>query len=74
MKAAGLTATLHSLRHTHCSTLLLAGVDVLTVSRRLGHASAVITLKTYGHLIRPDDKSASIMEMALAGTGRKDHQ
>jgi integrase len=30
--------TLHSLRHTHASTLIASEVDVLTVSRRLGHA------------------------------------
>ena len=30
----------HALRHTHASTLIRAGVDVLTISRRLGHSSA----------------------------------
>ena len=30
----------HALRHTHASVLLRAGVDVLTVSRRLGHGKA----------------------------------
>jgi hypothetical protein len=29
----------HALRHTHTSLLLAAGVPVLTVSRRLGHAN-----------------------------------
>jgi integrase len=43
--------TLHSLRHIHASVLIASGMDVLTVSRRLGHASAVVTLKVYGHLI-----------------------
>jgi hypothetical protein len=42
---------LHSLRHTHASMLIAGGVDVLTVSRRLGHASPTITLNVYGHLI-----------------------
>ncbi|MGB7701875.1 MAG: tyrosine-type recombinase/integrase, partial [Pseudolabrys sp.] len=41
----------HALRHTHASMLLGAGVDVLTVSRRLGHGKASVTLDTYGHLI-----------------------
>jgi integrase len=38
MAAIGMPdVTLHSLRHTHASMLISAGVDVLTVSRRLGH-------------------------------------
>ena len=27
----------HALRHTHASMLIRAGVDILTISRRLGH-------------------------------------
>ena len=68
MKAAGLVATLHSLRHTHASTLIASGLDVLTISRRLGHGSPAITLKVYGHLFKTDDRAAAIMEAAFAGT------
>ena len=68
MKRAGLKVTLHSLRHTHASTLITAGLDVLTVSRRLGHGSAAITLGIYGHLFKPDDRAAAVMEAALRGT------
>jgi integrase len=58
--------TLHSLRHTHASMLIAAGVDIFTVSRRLGHASPTITLNTYGHLIRgTDERAAQIMEAAF---------
>ena len=67
MKAANLKATLHSLRHSHASTLLASGLDVLTIARRLGHADAVLVLRTYGHLIKPDDRAAAIMEQALKG-------
>jgi integrase len=57
---------LHSLRHTHASTLIAAGVDVLTVSRRLGHASPTITLNVYGHLVHgADDHAAQIMDAAF---------
>ena len=31
--------TLHGLRHTHASQLIEAGVDIVTISKRLGHAS-----------------------------------
>jgi integrase len=59
--------TLHALRHTHASQLIAAGVDVLTVSRRLGHGSPAITLAVYGHLfISRDDRAASIMEAVFA--------
>jgi len=49
----------HSLRHTHASVLLNAGVDVLTVSRRLGHRKASTTLDVYGHTIEGADKAAT---------------
>jgi integrase len=49
--------TFHALRHSHSSTLISNGLDVLTVSRRLGHGTPVVTLTTYAHLfekrIRP---------------------
>jgi integrase len=58
--------TLHSLRHTHASMLIAGGMDVLTISRRLGHANPSITLSVYGHLIHgTDDKAAEIMEAAF---------
>jgi integrase len=68
MKRAGLKVTLHSLRHTHASTLIAAGLDVLTISRRLGHWSPALTLEVYGHLMKPDDRAAAIIEKALAAT------
>jgi integrase len=48
----------HALRHTHASTLIRAGVDVLTISRRLGHSSASMTLDVYGHLMEGADAAA----------------
>jgi len=49
----------HALRHTNASMLLRAGVDVLTVSRRLGHGKASVALDAYGHLIEGDDAAAA---------------
>jgi integrase len=58
--------TFHALRHSHASALIAVGVDVLTVSRRLGHANASITLNVYGHLIeRNEDKAAAALDFAL---------
>lgn len=63
MKDLGIDCTLHALRHTHVSQLIAGGMDVLTVSRRLGHASAAITLRVYGHLFsNTDARAAEIME------------
>jgi integrase len=49
----------HALRHTHASTLIKAGVDVLTISRRLGHSKAAMTLDVYGHLMKGADAEAA---------------
>src|SRR5215831_9493360 len=67
MAAIGMPAiTLHSLRHTHASMLIASGLDILTISRRLGHSSPTITLSVYGHLIHGgDDRAAQIMNAAF---------
>lgn len=40
----------HELRHTYASCLAQAGVDLLTISKLLGHADTRITSKHYAHL------------------------
>jgi len=58
--------TFHSLRHTHASQLIDAGVDIVTISKRLGHAKPDITLRVYAHLFRKDDgKAAAAINAAL---------
>ncbi len=42
--------TPHWMRHSHATALLLAGVPVHVVSRRLGHADVQTTLQQYGHV------------------------
>jgi integrase len=60
MVALGLPRVgLHSLRHAHASALIAAGVDVLTISRRLGHATPAFTLAVYGHLFANTDAAAA---------------
>jgi len=44
--------SLHSLRHTHASLLLFAGVSIASVAKRLGHSSMSTTQETYLHIIR----------------------
>ena len=50
----------HALRHTHASALIAAGLDVVAVSRRLGHANPTVTLNIYGHLFKNDDNAAAM--------------
>jgi integrase len=40
----------HDLRHTCASLMLESGVDLVTISRHLGHGSIAITADTYGHV------------------------
>ena len=50
--AAGLAPLrIHDLRHTTASLAIAAGADVKTLQTMLGHASAVMTLDRYGHLM-----------------------
>jgi integrase len=62
---------LHSLRHSHASALIAAGVDIMTISRRLGHGSAAFTLATYGHLFANTDAAAARAIDAAMGAGAK---
>lgn len=56
----------HDFRHTHATILISSGVDVVKVSKRLGHANAKITLETYAHLVPNEDNDlADIFEKAL---------
>ena len=42
--------TMHWLRHTFCTLMYLAGVDVITASKQMGHADVATTLRIYTHL------------------------
>ena len=56
----------HALRHSHVSALIDGGLDVFSVSRRIGHGSAALTLRTYTHLFtKRDGEAAAAIEAAL---------
>jgi integrase len=60
--------TFHGLRHTHASQLIACGVDVVTISKRLGHAKPSVTLAIYAHMFTSDDsKAAAAIDSALSG-------
>lgn len=68
--AIGRRISLHALRHTHASSLIAAGIDILTISRRLGHAKPSTTLGVYGHIYgNTDDKAAQAVEAMFARIG-----
>lgn len=56
-KKAGLNdgVTIHCLRHSHATWLINHGVNIVAVSKRLGHADIETTLKTYAHLLTESD-------------------
>ena len=49
----------HSLRHSHATALLQAGVHPKVAQERLGHASVAITLDLYSHVSSDMDKDAA---------------
>ena len=57
--------TPHWFRHSHASALLLAGVPVHVVSRRLGHADVQTTLNIYGHVTEDAELRAAADWTAL---------
>ncbi len=50
---------LHDLRHTGATLLLGNNADIETVSHRLGHSKASVTLDIYGHCLPENDKQAA---------------
>lgn len=46
---------IHDFRHSHASNLINSGVNIVAVSKRLGHSSINITLGIYTHLMQNAD-------------------
>lgn len=62
--------TSHGLRHTHGSLLLYKGVELLSISKRLGHENMQTTIDTYTHELaemkaRDDDKIVGILDCLI---------
>lgn len=56
IKASGVKPIrLHDLRHSHATWLINSGVNIVAVSKRLGHSTIEQTLKTYTHLLKDTD-------------------
>ena len=64
---AGVAATSHDLRQFFASAMISGGASVKQVQTVFGHASAVITLRTYAHLWPGDeDRTRGVMDAALS--------
>lgn len=60
-KAAGLPhICIHDFRHSHATLLINEGVNILEVSKRLGHSDVKMTLNTYSHLY-PSTEESTLM-------------
>ena len=56
---------LHDLRHSHATWLINNGVNIVAVSKRLGHTTIEQTLKTYTHLL--NDTDDTMMDVIARG-------
>jgi integrase len=62
------TWTPHWMRHSHATALLLSGVPVHVVSRRMGHADVQTTLNTYAH-VTEDAEMRAVAEWKAFAVG-----
>ncbi len=53
----------HGWRHSHATSLLVDGADIVTISKRLGHSKVTTTLNIYAH----GDQERDIAASDLAG-------
>ena len=67
------TFTPHCLRHTYCTMLYEAGVDVLVAKELMGHSDVKTTLGIYTHLSRKHARTnAALLDVYLDGTADDD--
>lgn len=55
----------HGLRHTYAALSIAAGVDLFTLSRRMGHSSIAVTADKYGHLYQGNNQDAEALDRLL---------
>ena len=60
-----------TVHHSHASHLLTNAVPVHIVAARLGHASPMVTMSVYAHVLpRSDELAAALMADVVALAGR----
>lgn len=55
LKAGVKRIHIHDFRHSHASNLIANGVNIVAVSKRLGHSDIAMTLSIYTHLLEKND-------------------
>jgi integrase len=60
---------LHDCRHTFASLLIAQGLDIVFISRQLGHANPATTLRIYAHLFDRANHEARMRETLSAAFG-----
>lgn len=68
-KATGINCRPHDLRHWHASELLLHGVPMSVVSKRLGHSKESTTSDIYSHVLAEEDDDAAMQAQLALGRG-----
>ena len=59
--------TSHALRHTHVSLLIYHGMDIVSISKRIGHSSPTTTIEKYSHIINElEHKNDQISDEMIA--------
>lgn len=72
-KAAGVSTTVHGLRHYSATQMISSGIDVRTAAGRLGHGGGgAMTLRVYAHRTRPtDQRAADLLSQQLRERGSR---
>lgn len=66
LRKAGLPdVCFHDLRHTYAALSIAAGVDLYTLSRRMGHSTITVTADRYGHLYQGQTQDAEALDRLL---------
>ncbi len=55
----------HDLRHTYAALSIAAGVDICTLSRRMGHSTISVTADRYGHLYQGHSQDVDALDSLL---------
>lgn len=59
----------HDLRHTYAALSLAAGIELFTLSRRMGHSSISVTADRYGHLYTGNSDDAEALDQFIKKKG-----
>lgn len=74
-RSVGVDITLHGLRHTQATALIMAGVPVKVVSERLGHSTVAITQDIYAHVMpHMQQRAAEVIEGILRANRKQERQ